>query len=195
MKNKYNHGSLKKWMLPEHSLTAKNNLSQNFPKVSLTSSQKETIDALTKEYKEKGYVEGKKLGLQEMLNQKKALTELVSEFKQYQDSCDKVLEAEIVSIVENICKSILNIELSDKYNLQQLVSDGILSFKNHQQKFTISMNAATHLLLADLEIPEIQTKFQVDPVMDDYAFKIENNEQIICFSIDKVIQQYIISPK
>lgn len=193
MRKKYDHGTLKKWMLPEHSLSAKENLSQNFPKVSLTNSQKETIDAITREYKEKGFTEGKKLGLQEMLNQKKILIELINQFKQYQDSCDQLLEKEIVSIIERICQSILTHELSDKYQLQKLVSDAILSFKDSQQNFKIYANPSTAEKLEGLDLPEISTKLYRSDTLGEYAFQIENNDQVVCFSIEHSIKQYINS--
>jgi flagellar biosynthesis/type III secretory pathway protein FliH len=191
MVKKYYNDASKKWMLPEHALSVKTNISQNYPKVALTKSQKEVVDKITKEHQERGYAEGKRLGLQEMLNQKKSLADLMSSFSEYKKKCDQVLETQVVQIIEQICQGVLSDALSDQYQLEKLVTEVIESFKNHQQNFTIKANASTVKILENITVPDISTKIQIDNKFGDYEFTVENLEQVTCFSISDAVSAYI----
>jgi len=191
MVKKYYTEATKKWMLPEHALSSKKNISQNYPKVTLTNTQKELIDKITKEHKEKGFEKGKSLGLQEMLNQKKAFMDLATEFSNYQHKCNQELENEMVNIITQICESILSDSLNKKYQLEKLVKEILDSFKSQQQNFTIRANAHTLDILGDIELPDISHKFKVDNGLVDYCFNIENTEQVVCFSIAEAISAHI----
>lgn len=191
MPKKYHTEATKKWMLPEHALSVKKNISQNYPKVTLTNSQKDIIDTITKEHKERGYAKGKELGLQAMLNQKKAFMALITEFSSYEKKCDQVLDNEMINVITQICEGILSDTLSEKYQLRNIVQDALESFKSQQQKFVIKVNTKTAEVLGDIEFPDIRQKMQIDHDLEDYSFSIENTEQVVCFSIADSISAYI----
>tara|TARA_R110002110_G_scaffold33533_1_gene114779 strand:+ start:95567 stop:96157 length:591 start_codon:yes stop_codon:yes gene_type:complete len=195
MTKKYYDNANKKWLLPEHALSVKTNISQKYPKVTLTKSQQEVIDKITKEHQDRGFVEGKKLGLQEMLNQKKALSDLMNAFSEYQKNCDQMLEKQVVQIIEHICHGVLSDALSHQHQIDKLVTESIERFKNHQQKFIIKANAKTAKMIENTELPDIKTKLQVDNSFSDYEFLVENLEQIVSFSISDAISAYFKSNK
>ena len=195
MTKKYYDNANKKWLLPEHALSVKTNISQKYPKVTLTKSQQEVIDKITKEHQDRGFVEGKKLGLQEMLNQKKALSDLIHAFSEYQKNCDQMLEKQVVQIIEHICHGVLSDALSHQHQIDKLVTESIERFKNHQQKFIIKANAKTAKMIENTELPDIKTKIHVDNSFSDYEFLVENLEQVVSFSISDAISAYFKSNK
>lgn len=188
-----NQKKIQQWSLPEHTITSKQNNAQAYSKVSLSSPQKKALEEMVRKEKEKGYLEGKKEALQELLPFKNTLQQLMQQIQQNVQQQSQMIENQSVSIIEQICQSVIKRSLeNDKTIIKDILQEAIKIYHDSTLKLNIKANRNTLARLHETQMFTDNVKLIEDNTLADFQFKLDANNQIVEFDINKAISKHFL---
>lgn len=183
--------NIKNWSLPEHTFTGTNNVSQNYSKISLSTPQKKALEEIVKNEKEKGYLEGKKQGLQEVLPQKAAFIQLMNDMTMHFRAQEEIFQEKSLFIINEICKKVIAIELKHHETaLRSILHEALSFYHDNAKKIVIAANRNTIDLISQMDFAGYDLKFVENNSFNDFQFKLDSSAQIVEFDIEKIIAKF-----
>lgn len=183
--------NVRNWSLPEHTFSGVNNVSQNYSKISLSTPQKKALEEIVKKEKEQGYLDGKKQGLQEVLPQKAAFLQLMNDMNNHFRAQEEILEQKSLYIINEICKKVISVELTNHETaLKSIVQEALSFYQDNIKKIVIVANKMTIDMISQIDCSGYDIKFIENNSFNDFQFKLDSSSQVIEFDVQKTIAKF-----
>lgn len=186
-----NSKKVTQWHLPEHTSQQQLNVAKNYSKISLSAPQRKALEDIISKEKEKGYIEGKREALQEILPLKNLIHQFFDDARKNLLFQQATLEQQGLAMVQQICRYILNHELSTNPEcIKKLLTDAISHYTEDFLQFTIKANVKTLEILKQADIAHENIKFIEDNSLNLAQFKVESNHQVVAFDLEQALKNY-----
>lgn len=186
-----NTKKLKQWSLPEHTLAPSQQKAQAYTKVSLSTPQKKALEEMIRKEKERGYLEGKREGLQELLPMKQSLLELMQAIQQNTQVQSTLFEQQAHEIIKVICYNVIQQEMNtNPAILENILKEAISTYHDSNIQLKVRANQKTLSTIKSNELFDERLKLIEDNQLADCQFKLDANNQIVEFDIHKAILKH-----